>query len=290
MGAGSRRTGSRYRCGVYRFLLSRRWVSLFMVALLVIPLCVTAARWQLDRLHLRQEQNAQVHRNAEATPRAISELTSVGGTVAKVDEFRAVTVTGRYDEEHQLFVRSRSMGGRPGFYVLTPLVTQAGPAALIIRGWVAAPPDRTPPPLPVLPDGDVTVTGRLKPTEDQNTRGPKDASDVPDGQVVRIDIPRIAPSMPYPVYGGYVQLATQDPVVPIVDGEFVPTPLGLPTRSEVLHWSYAAQWFVFAGIVPIGICLLIRREMIDRRRGTRMPAQRTADEPQPADPPSVPSG
>ena len=275
---------------MYRFLFSRRWVSLFLVSLVAIPLCVTAARWQIDRLHLRQEQNAQIHRNAEAIPRPVGELTSVGGTVAKVDEWRAVSVTGRYDEEHQLFVRNRPGDGKAGFYVLTPLVSSAGPAVLINRGWVAATPDRANPDLPETPDGDVTVTGRLRPTETQETRGPRDAADVPDGQVVRMYVPRIASTLPYPVYAGYVQLATQDPAPPLVDGFWVPKPLGLPEHSEWLHWSYAAQWFVFAGVVPIGVYLLIRREMLDRRRANRMPAPRPQPDAVPSSPPSVPSG
>lgn len=267
-----------YRCGVYRFLLSRRWVSLFVVALLVMPLCVLAAQWQLSRLHLRQHQNAQVHRNADATPLPLHELTSVGGTVAKLDEWRAVTVTGHYDGSHQLLVRNRAQDRGAGFYVLTPLVPAAGPAALVNRGWVSATADGTLPHLPDLPAGDVTVTGRLRPTEVQPDHGPHDSADVPAGQIVRMDVPRIAPTLPYPVFAGYVQLAGQDPAVPVVDGAFLPKPLGLPSHSEALHWSYAAQWFIFAGIVPIGVVLLIRREMLDRRRTVRMPAQRKPDD------------
>jgi cytochrome oxidase assembly protein ShyY1 len=259
---------------VYRFLMHRRWVSLFLVALAAIPLCITAARWQLDRLHLRQEQNAQIHRNAEAAPRPVWELTSVGGTVAKADEWRAVRLTGRYDEEHQLFVRNRPGDGKAGFHVLTPLVLVGGPAVLVNRGWVAATPARATPDLPDLPEGEVTVTGRLRPTETQDTRGPRDAADVPAGQVVRLDVPRIAAALPYSVYAGFVQLATQDPAPPVVDGFWVPRPLGLPSRSEALHWSYAAQWFVFAGVIPVGVFLLIRREILDRRRGIRTPASR----------------
>ena len=272
---------------VHRFLFQRRWVSLYLVALLAIPGCVFAALWQLDRLHLRQEQNAKVHHNSEAAPRALAELTSVGGTVAKTDEWRAVTLTGRYDTSHQLFVRSRPMDGAAGYYVLTPLVSAAGPAAMINRGWVVAPVDHGNPDLPDPPGGEVTVTGRLRPTEDQNTRGPRDADDVPAGQVVRMDIPRIAPSLPYPVYAGFVQLAGQDPAPPLVDGSFVPKPLGLPSHSEALHWSYAAQWFIFAGIVPLGVILLIRREILDSRKAGRMPTPRRPEE---ALPPSVPSG
>lgn len=270
---------------MYRFLFSRRWISLVLVALLAIPACVQAALWQLDRLHTRQQQNAQVHANAGAPPRPVAQLTSVGGTVASVDEWRAVTARGTYDHTRALFVRNRPLDGRGGFYVLTPLLAADGTAVLVNRGWVPAPPDRSNPQLPAARDGQVTVRGPLRPTETQRTRGPRDAADTPAGQVARIDVPRIAATLPYPVYAGYMQLAGQDPPPPLIDGVWVPTPLALPTRSEALHWSYAAQWFIFAAIIPVGVVLLVRRERLDRRAGLHpapAPAAAGSEPPAPA--------
>jgi cytochrome oxidase assembly protein ShyY1 len=266
---------------VYRFLLTRRWVSLMVTMLFVIPACVELGLWQLDRLHLRQQQNRLVHHNAEAEPRPVGDLTKVGGTVPKSDEWRAVKATGRYDRSHQLLVRNRVHDGDPGFYVLTPLVQADGPAVIVNRGWVSAPRVGGKPDVPAAPEGDVEVLGRLRPTEDQKGRGPKDASDVPEGQVMRIDVPRIAPSLPYPVLAGYVDLVEQDPPPKVIDSAYVPLPLAaVPSRSEALHWSYAAQWFIFALVGPIGFYFLVRREALDRRKAARMPAQR-ATEPVP---------
>lgn len=266
-----------YRVGVYQFLLTRRWVSLMVTMLLVIPACVELGLWQLDRLHKRQDQNGQVHRNSEAEPKPVTELTSVGGSVPKADEWRAVSATGHYDESHQLLVRNRPRDREPGFYVLTPLVIGREPAVLVNRGWVASPRTNDSVQVPAPPSGDVRITGRLRPTEDQNTRGPKDADDVPAGQVVRIDVPRIAPSLPYPVLAGYVDLATQDPAPPVVSGTFLPKPLDVPSRSEALHLSYAAQWFIFALVAPVGFFFLVRREVADRRKAARLPAPRKSE-------------
>jgi hypothetical protein len=163
-----------YRGRVYRFLFSRRWISLVLVALLAIPGCVQAALWQLDRLHARQRQNAQVHTNAAATPRPVAQLTSIGGTVATVDVWRAVTARGRYDHPRQLFVRNRPLDGRGGFYVLTPLVTADGDAVLVNRGWVAGPARPVQPPAAGRPrrgnHGDRPVTPHGDPT---NPRAPR---------------------------------------------------------------------------------------------------------------------
>lgn len=277
-----------YRVGVYRFLLTRRWLSLMVTMLLVIPACVELGLWQLHRLHIRQEQNGLVHRNSEAKPRPVGDLTSVDGVVKAGDQWRAVTAEGHYDGSHQLLVRNRVHEGDPGFYVLTPLVPTEGPAVLVNRGWVPAPNAGGSPSLPDLPDGEVRIKARLRPTENQQTRGPKDASDVPKGQVVRIDVPRIAPTLPYPVLAGFVDLVEQDPRPPIVNGSFVPLPsTAVPTHSEALHVSYAAQWFIFALVAPIGFFFLARREMLDRRQAARLPAPR-ASTPVASPPPPAP--
>lgn len=244
----------------YRFLLTPRWIALLLIALLTIPGCLWLAGWQFDRLHDAEQENSLVRGNADAPPAPIGELSPVGSTVDPGQEYRAVTVTGRYDVEHQLYVRNRPRDGRQGLHVLTPVVTPAGPAALVDRGWIAAPVrgDLAP---PETPTGTVTVTGYLRPTE-----APRPADDLPPAQVLAIDVPGLAATLPYPVFGGYLQLAEQNPPVPVVAGAFSPDPAELPgSSSELLHRSYGWQWYVFAAIGPIGFVALARREAADLR-------------------------
>lgn len=244
----------------YRFLLTPRWIGLLLVALLTVPGCLWLAGWQFGRLHDAEQENSLVQENAEGPPLPFGEISSVGSSVAPQDEFRAVTVTGRYDVAHSLFVRNRPRDGRQGFHVLTPVVTSAGPAVLVDRGWVVAPVDGDPAP-PQTPTGTVTVSGYLRPSE-----APRPADDLPPAQVLRIDVPGIAATLPYPLHGGYLQLAEQDPPVPVVAGALTPNPSKLPgTSSELLHRSYGWQWYVFAAIGPIGFVLLARREAADLR-------------------------
>lgn len=244
----------------YRFLLTPRWIALLLIALLTVPGCLWLAGWQFDRLDQAEQENSLVRDNAEAAPAPIGELAAVGSSVSPAEEYRAVSVTGRYDVDHQLYVRNRPRGGQQGFHVLTPVVTPAGPAALVDRGWIPAPLQGVPTP-PETPAGTVTVTGYLRPTE-----APRPADDLPPGQVLRIDVAGIAATLPYPVYAGYLQLAEQNPPVPVVAGAFSPNPAELPgTSSELLHRSYGWQWYVFAAIGPIGFVALARREAADLR-------------------------
>ncbi|HUR75789.1 MAG TPA: SURF1 family protein [Sporichthya sp.] len=244
----------------YRFLLTPRWIALLVVAVLTVPGCLWLAGWQFSRLHDAEQENSQVRDNTRAPALPIGELSPVGSTVRPGEEYRAVTVTGRYDVAHQLYVRNRPRDGAQGFQVLTPVVTSAGPAALVDRGWIAAPVEGDPAP-PETPSGTVTVSGYLRPPESA-----RPASDLPPAQVLRIDVPGIAATLPYPVYGGYLELATQEPPVPLVNGRYSPNPAQLPgTSSELLHRSYGWQWYVFAVIGPIGFVLLARREAADLR-------------------------
>ena len=227
-----------------------------------IPGCILLGQWQLGRLHRAEQHNERINTAAAAPPLDVATFSPVGSAVPAEHVYTSLRIVGRYDNDHTLLIRNRPANGQAGFHVLTPLVTDAGPAALIDRGWVAAPGAGGSPALPETPTGQVTVTGLLRATE-----APRSNTGLPAGQVHRIDVGGIASGLPYQVYGGYVALRTQDPAPPVIEGSYVPDPLPLPSgRTELLHLAYAWQWFVFAGIVPIGFWFLVRREAADRRR------------------------
>jgi cytochrome oxidase assembly protein ShyY1 len=231
-----------------------------------VPGCIELGQWQLHRLHHAQADNRLIRDNSRANPEPVDHLTSVGGAITQDRRWHAVEVRGTYDAGHTLLVRNRVRDGGPGFQVLTPVVTGDGTAALVDRGWVSAPLSGSLPEVPAPPSDPVVVTGLLRPTETQPSRGPHDSADVPAGQVVRIDVPRISKGLPYPVFAGYVDLQAQDPPAPVVDGSSLPDPNAVPgSETEMLHLAYASQWFVFAGIGPLGFLLLVRREAADRR-------------------------
>lgn len=61
---------------MYRFLLTRQWVILTLLVLVLIPTMVELGFWQLHRHQHRVAQNALITQNLEAKPVPVSRLTS----------------------------------------------------------------------------------------------------------------------------------------------------------------------------------------------------------------------
>ncbi|GAA1729725.1 SURF1 family protein [Nonomuraea bangladeshensis] len=250
---------------MYRILLTPRWLGLTLVVLLAIPAFVFLGRWQYGRFEERSANSERVTANIEAPPVPMERLAAPGGRVEAADRFRRVTVAGSYDPAHALVVRRRPQDGRPGFYVLTPLVTADGTGVLVNRGWVPAGATAdTPPTVPPPPTGQVTVTGRLRQSETEKSSGIREVSGLPAGQVLLIDAGSIGRQVPYRLLDGYVELISQEPA-----GKPAPEPVPAPDvgAGGGLNLAYAFQWWLFIGVAIGGWVLLLRRELAEQRDG-----------------------
>ncbi len=247
--------------GVYRFVLTRQWVCLTLMALVLIPVMIKLGFWQYHRHVHRVAQNQLIEANLRAKPVPMTEVTSPGHKVPRADFWRAVTATGTYDSAHEVVVRLRtSNDDKVGFHVLTPLVLADGRVVLVDRGWVAGGGDpRAYPPVPAAPTGEVTVTGRLKADETSGGSGIKDRKGLPDRQVMLIDSEQQAESLGRPVLGGYLELTDPAPA------DDSPETVADPDHDSIgAHMAYAVQWWLFASAVPVGWLVLVRREKRDR--------------------------
>lgn len=247
----------------YRFLLSRQWVVLALVALLLIPGMVRLGFWQLHKHEDRVARNELVAESLAAGPVPVEELAAPGRGPADTDRYRRVTAAGVYDTGGEVVVRQRTGGDDRsiGYHVLTPLVREDGTAVLVNRGWIPAGEDLTKfPEVPAPPSGEVTVTGRLMADEKAGS-GVKDKRGLPPRQVMLIDSARLAEELDRPVLGGYVALEKTSPEP---SGE-QPRLLPEPDHSGIgPHLAYAFQWWLFAAAVPVGWVVLVRRERRDR--------------------------
>ncbi|MGW9351232.1 SURF1 family cytochrome oxidase biogenesis protein [Nocardiopsis flavescens] len=263
-----------------RVLFSQRMLAFHALVLVIVPAFIWLGFWQLDRWELRSASVDLQQGNLAADPVPVAELTAVGADVDPDDRWRSVRALGTWDTEHEILLRNRDGSGGVGFHVLTPLVTEEGPALLVNRGWIRRGETALDTPeIPPAPAGTVEVTGRIHFSETEENTGLRNRDDLPEGQLLMADVPMIAGELPYPVYGGYAELTAQDPV---------PDPA--PERIEVreldsgMSLSYAVQWWVFTLVAVGGWVFLVRREVRDAREAE---AAGPGDPDGPADAPAA---
>ena len=234
-------------------LLRPRWIvgSVIVVALVVV--FVNLGFWQLRRLDERRAHNEAVRERTED----FTELGSSAWTVegAEIDELehRKVQLVGRYDASTEVLVRFQTHEGQPGYDVVTPFRTEDG-IVLVDRGWV---PERLgedwPAEQAAAPEGEVEVVGILAGPDDTSPRMEANEDETAVVSGVRpaelaetLDLENVLPF--------YVkELSSGEDRFPVANGE--------PDLTEGPHFSYAVQWFIFAGVVGAGWVVFLSRTL-----------------------------
>jgi len=225
----------------FRFLLSRRWLLFALAIGLVAVATWLLGEWQFNRLDDRKERNAVVRANEDKPPAPVAGVLAPGREVVEEDEWRQVTATGTYAAEDTVIVRYRTRDGASGVDVVVPLETADGPALLVDRGWMptdtrgAEVPD-----VPEPPAGEVTVTGWVR------SDGSGSSTEVHDQSTRAISSEQIGEALDREVYGGFVELRSEDPE-PSESLEQVE----LPELDNGPHFFYGLQWWFF-GVLAIG--------------------------------------
>jgi cytochrome oxidase assembly protein ShyY1 len=239
---------------VYGFLATRKWIAFGALMVVLAAVMVGLGLWQLSRYHQRASANAHIDAAAKAPPRPIGEVLAVGQPPPAGAAWTRVTLRGRYDSAHEILARDRTVDGSVGFEVLTPLVLDDGSAVLVDRGWLPPAPDSVAAParIPPVPDGQLTVTGRVHVPESRAT-GPQRV----DGttQVRRISPAKLAGAVPYRLYGGYVLLDAGQP-----GGDKAFSAIPADYQNAWMNAGYVVQWWAFALLTLGGYVWMARRE------------------------------
>ncbi|OYO08451.1 SURF1 family cytochrome oxidase biogenesis protein [Enemella evansiae] len=247
-----------------------RWVALLLFATVMAVTFVNLGEWQLRRLEERREQNRIVVTNDAAPVRDFEQVFTK--RITDADQWQRVRVRGTFDTSQQFQVRYRANNSEPGYEIVTPLRTESGQVLLVDRGFIPVPRgQRIPDTLPPAPTGPVEVVGHVR----RDEQGKSTAIDPVNNQVRLINSGAIAKALPYPVVNGYLSAIT---VQPEQTGGL--QPLSLPDLGEGPHLSYAIQWFLFTVIGVVGLVVLIRGDIRDRRK-LRAARERAAADPDP---------
>jgi cytochrome oxidase assembly protein ShyY1 len=249
-------------------MLSRRWILFGITVALLAFLAYRLGEWQFSRLDERVADNAVIRDNLAAEPVPVGTVLAPGEPVSDGEVWRPVTASGEYVEEETVIVRYQTHDGGSGVDVVTPLVTDSGTAVLVNRGWLATGNvGTTDPDVPAAPEGRVDVVGWVR----ADATG--DSTQVQDQSTRAVSSQQIAPTLPFPVYGGFVEAEREnpEPAVPLVKAD-------PPDLSEGPHFFYGLQWWFFAALAMFGFGYLAWDE---RRKARRSADGETADaEPQ----------
>jgi cytochrome oxidase assembly protein ShyY1 len=213
--------------------------------------CVGLGMWQLSRRAEAVAEITRIQNNYDAPPVALGELVPHPTSNDPALTWHPVTVSGTYLVEDQVLVRNRSSEQGPGFEILTPLQLVDGTVFLIDRGWI----DKNdkgdgPAAVPDPPQGDVTVTARLRTTE-----GSVPGQTASGNLVPTIDLAVLSNRWKVPLYTGmYGELVGETPPAP------AGAPPAKPSMSEGNHLSYAFQWMAFALLGVVALVWGVRRE------------------------------
>jgi cytochrome oxidase assembly protein ShyY1 len=250
----------------FGFLVSRRWVLFALVVGLLAWGTWLLGEWQFHRLDDRRERNAVIERNEDLPPAPVDEVLAPGEPVDPQDQWRVVEATGTYAVEDTVIVRYRTRDGVAGVDVVVPLVTASGTALVVDRGWMATDNrglDATDTPAP--PEGEVTVSGWVR------VDATGDSTAVSDGSTRAISSEEIGQAIGREVYGGFVDLRSEDPppAEPLTQAE-------LPELDEGPHFFYGLQWWFFGALALFGFGYLAYDERRKRERAAEEASSRTS--------------
>lgn len=196
--------------------------------------------WQLDRAAQKTALHEAMRSRAALPPLDGTQLAH-SATQAAEQLHRRVVLEGRWQASRSIYLDNRQMQGRPGFFVVTPLLLAEGDAVLVQRGWIARDVQQRTRLAPfATPDGVVSIEGRIAPglarlyEFDAAASGP------------------IRQNLDVAAYAREIGLPLRPLAVVQIDGS---TADGLrrqwqPEVPDVSkHHGYAVQWFALSALI-----------------------------------------
>jgi cytochrome oxidase assembly protein ShyY1 len=244
-----------------RFLFKPAWLAFIVGVVAFAVACYTLlAPWQFRRNAERERDNAAIATSQATAPVPLAQLVPAGPGAAPAPtqavEWRRVTVHGHYLPADEAVVRLRSILSDPAYEVLTAFRTDDGRTVAVDRGYIRPVENNALPAYPPAPDGEVTLTARIRLDEiDRKQRPPM----FTDGhhQLYSVDSHLLSAVIGKPVAPGYLALLSGQP------GALGEVPL--PDTDAGPFLSYAWQWLTFGVMALFGLGYFIRLEILQRR-------------------------
>ncbi|WP_158668288.1 SURF1 family protein [Bradyrhizobium guangdongense] len=150
------------------------WLT--VLSLIAFAILVALGVWQIERRAWKLALIDRVEQRVHAPARPVPSPASWPAISAASDEYRHVSVSGRFLHDRETLVQAVTEEG-PGYWVLTPLKRDDGTLVLINRGFVPSERRDASTRRDGNPDGEVEIAGLLRMTE-------------PKGGFLRDNVPR----------------------------------------------------------------------------------------------------
>jgi surfeit locus 1 family protein len=233
-----------------------RFVLITFAAVTVALLTARLGFWQLSRAEEKIALQSAVEQRAL---QPLLEALPNDAQPAPTWHHRRVTLRGRWSSAHTVYLDNRQMNGRPGFFVVTPLLLADGRAVLVQRGWLPRDVnERTRIDDVPASAGEVSIEGRIAP---------------PPARLFEFDgadTGRIRQNLPIDAFARETGLRLTPLSVLQTGLEAPPDKLlrdwPAPASGVAKHHGYAFQWF---GLSTLVVILYVWFQFIHPRRQRR---------------------
>lgn len=217
-----------------------RWRAVVLTTATAVAVVVTAlmGAWQMGRANEKIQLQSLIESRAQEAPWGNDEV--LGSTGPDDGLHRRVRLEGTWQNNATVLLDNRPMGGRVGFWVVSPLLLKGSERVVLVnRGWVARDfMDRTRIPPFETPDGVIEIQGRLTPPVSalfelaQTPPGPIRQNVILNdfARETGLDFLSVTVAQTDPSAGG---LSREWPVI---------------TAKVHTHYGYAAQWFSLSAL------------------------------------------
>ena len=233
------------------FLLRPGWLALVAGVIIFAGACFwILSPWQFGRNAERTAQNSAISDALATSTVPVGQLLPDGAAPSSTEEWREVTMSGRYLPADETVARLRQVNDLPAYEILTPFRTDGGRTLLVDRGWVS-PNNGQVPNYAAAPTGHVSLTARVHPDEANSHRAP-----LTEGgyrQVYDINTHVVSSVTGVSLDPGYFALVDGQPGVLGV--------LPVPQLDSGPFLSYAFQWITFGLMAIFGLGYFTWREI-----------------------------
>jgi cytochrome oxidase assembly protein ShyY1 len=187
------------------------------IGLILAALMMCMSYWQWSRYQGKLPIVAQMRANLETA------ITPFEALRPKDDDFapllyRRVSLTGKYDFEHEMILRNRRFEEIPGVFLITPLKLDSGAVVLVQRGFIPLDHSKKEHRSLFQTDEPVAIVGLIKPPKvPAFFIAPQDPPSGPPHPWIdawlRVDIEKMARQLPYKPLPIYVERMSEAALV-----------------------------------------------------------------------------